>query len=64
MFRKIGAVSIDWSNDQESAEEDFMYDMNRIMHQLISSVQFYPAPPLATTGGAAGARSRVSVVEV
>ena len=41
-----------------------MYDMNRIMHQLISSVQIYAATPLATTGCAAVARSRVSEVEV
>ena len=38
--------------------------MNRIMHRLISSVQVYKAPHLATTGGAAGARARVSGVEV
>ena len=41
-----------------------MYDMNRIMQRLISSVQVYAAPPLATSGGAATARSRVSGVEV
>ena len=62
MLRKIGAVSFDRSNDQENAEEDVMYDMNRIMHRLISSLQVYAAPPLATTGGAAGARARVSGV--
>ena len=55
MLRTIGAVSVDRSNEQESAEEDVMYDMNRIMHRLISSVQVYIAPPLATTGGATGA---------
>ena len=60
MMRMICAVSVDQSNDQESAEEDVMYDMNRIMHRLISSVQIYSAPPLDTTGGAAGARARVS----
>ena len=38
MLRTIGAVSVDRSNDQESTEEDVMYDMNHIMHQLISSV--------------------------
>ena len=32
MLRTIGAVSIERSNDQESAEEDVMYDMNRIIH--------------------------------
>ena len=64
MLRTIGAVSVDWSNYQESAEEDFMYDMNRIMHRLIFRVKIYAAPPLATTGGAAGARVRVSEVEV
>ena len=56
MLRMIGAMSVDRSNDQESAEEDVMYDMNRIMHQLISSVKVYAAPPLATIEGAAGAR--------
>ena len=64
MLRTIGSVSVDRSNDQESAEEDFMYDMNRIMHQLISSVHVYADQPLATTGGAAGARARVSGVEL
>ena len=64
MLRTIGAVSIDKSNDQERAEEDVMYYMNRIMHRLISSVQVYADPTLATTGGAAGARARVSGVEV
>ena len=38
MLRTIGAVNIDQYNDQESAEEYFMYDMNFIMHRLISSV--------------------------
>ena len=64
MLRTIGAVSVDRSNDQESTEEDVMYDINSIMHRLISSVQVYAAPPLATTGGAAGARAQVSEVEV
>ena len=64
MLRTIGAVSVDRSNYQESAEEDVMYYMNLIMHRLISSVQVYAAPTLATTGGAAGARAVVSVVEV
>ena len=64
MLLTIGVVSVDWSNDQESAKEDVMYDMNPIMHRLISSVQVYADPPLATTGGAAGARSRVSGVEI
>ena len=64
MLSMIGAVSIERSNDQESAEEDVMYDMNQIMHRLISSVQVYAAPHLATTGGAAGTRARVSGVEV
>ena len=49
MLRTIGVVSVDWSNDQESLEEDVMYDMNRIMHQLISSVQVYAVSPLAAT---------------
>ena len=30
MLRMIGAVSVNRSNDQESAEEDVMYDMNRM----------------------------------
>ena len=64
MLRTIGAVSVERSNDQESAEEDFMYNMNHIMNRLISNVHVYAAPPLATTGGAAGARERVSGVEV
>ena len=64
MLRTIGAISVDRSNDQESVEEDVMYDMNCIMHRLISSVHIYATPPLATTGGAAGARARVSEVEV
>ena len=64
MLCTIGAVSAKRFNDQESAEEDFMYDMNLIMHRLISSIQVYAAPPLATTGGNAGARARVSRVEV
>ena len=34
------------------------------MHRLISSVQVYAAPPLASTVGATGARARVSGVEV
>ena len=62
MLCTIGAVSANWSNDQESAEEDVMYEINRVMHRLISSVQVYAAPPLATTGGAAGAIARVSGV--
>ena len=57
MLRTICAISVDRSNDQESAEEDVMYDMNCIIHQLISSVKVYAALPLATTGGAAGARA-------
>ena len=32
MLRMIGAVSVERSNDQESVEEDVMYDMNRIMY--------------------------------
>ena len=64
MLRMIGAVSVDLSNYQESAEEDVMYDMDHIMHRLISSVKIYAAPPLATTGGAAGDRARVSEAEV
>ena len=64
MLRTIGAVSVDRSNDQESAEEYVMYDMNNIMHRLIPSLQVYAAPPLANTGGAAGDRERVSGVEV
>ena len=40
MLCTIGAVGFDWSNDQERAEEDVMYDMNRIMHRLISSVKY------------------------
>ena len=64
MLRTIGAVSVNRSNDQDSAEEDVMYNMNCIMHRLISSVKIYADPPLATTGGAAGARARVSEVEV
>ena len=64
MLLTIGAVSVEGSNDQESAEEDVMYDMNRIMHRLIYSVKVYADPLLATTGGAAGARAPVSGVEV
>ena len=64
MLRTIGAVSVDRSNDQEISEEDVIYDMNRIMQRLISSVQVYADTPLATTGGAAGARAQVSGVEV
>ena len=64
MLCTIGDVGVERSNDQDSAEEDVMYDMNRIMHRLISSVQVYSAPPLATMGGAAGAIARVSGVEV
>ena len=64
MLRTIGAVSVEQPNDQESTEEDVMYDMNRIMHRLISRVKVYAAPTLATTGGDAGARARVSRVEV
>ena len=64
MLRTISTVSVKRSNDQESAEEDVMYEINRVMHRLISSVQVYAAPPLATTGGAAGARALVSRVEV
>ena len=64
MLRTISTVSVKRSNDQESAEEDVMYDRNRIMHHLISSVQVYAASPLSTTGGATGARARVSGVEV
>ena len=64
MLHTIGAVSVNRSNDQERTEEDFMYEMNCIMHRLISSVQVYAAPPLATTGGASGARARVSGVEL
>ena len=60
----IGAVSVDRSNDQESAEEDVMYVMNCIMQRLISSVQIYAAPPSSTTGGATEARAQVSEVEV
>ena len=41
-----------------------MYNMNRIIHRLISSVQLYAAPPLDTMAGAAGARAQVSEVEV
>ena len=41
-----------------------MYDMNCIMHRLISSVQVYAPPTLVTMGGATGARARVSGVEV
>ena len=51
MLSTIGAVSVNRSNDQESAEEDVMYDMNHIMHRLISSVQVYAAPPLAANPG-------------
>ena len=64
MVLTIGDVSVYWYNDQESAEEDVMYDMNRIIYRLIYSVKVYTAPPLATTGGAAGSRARVSGVEV
>ena len=64
MLRTIGAVSVERFNDQESAEEDVMYDMNRIIHQLIYSVQVYADPHLATTGSAAGARALFSRVEV
>ena len=64
MLHTIGAVSVDQSNDQDSAEEDVMYNMNCIMYRLISSIKIYAAPPLATTGGAAGDRARVSEVEV
>ena len=64
MLRTIGVVSVEWYNSQESAEEDVMYDMNRILHRIISSVQVYVAPPLSTKGGAAGARARVSEVKV
>ena len=64
MLRTIGAFSVEQSNDQDSTEEYVMYDMNQIIHRLISSVQVYAAPPLATTGGASGARARVSGVEV
>ena len=64
MLPTIGSVSVDRSNDQESAEEDVMYDMNRIMHQFISSVKIYADPPLTATGGAAGARVRVSEVDL
>ena len=64
MLRTIGALSVNRYNYQESAEEDVMDDMNCIMHQLISRVQVYADPPLATTGGATGARARVSEVEV
>ena len=64
MLHTIGAVSVERSNDQESAEEDVMYDMNRIMHRLISSVKVYTAPPSSTMGGAAGSRARVSRVKV
>ena len=63
MFRTIGAVSVKRSNDQESSEEDVMYDMNWIMHRLFSNVKVYAAPPLATKGGAAGSRARVSRIE-
>ena len=38
ILHTIGAVSVDQSNDQESIEKDVMYDMNCIMHKLISSV--------------------------
>ena len=62
MLRTIGAISVNQSNYQESAEEYVMYYMNHIMHQLISSVQKYAAPPLANTVGAVGARVRVSEV--
>ena len=64
ILRTIGDASFKRSNDKESAEDDVMYDMNCVMHQLISSVQVYAAPPLATMGGAAGARAQVSGVEV
>ena len=63
ILRMISAVSVDWSNDQYSAEEDVMYNMNRIMCRLISSVQVYSDSPLYTTVGPTGSRARVSEVE-
>ena len=72
MQRTIGGVGVganvfDGFSTGLQSEEDptsVIYDMDSLMHRLISSVQVKEAPPLATTGGAAGTRARVYNVEV